>query len=119
MNKIKSWLSPGGICIIIVPNMESIHRRIAVKMGIQEHLDTLSPRDHIVGHLRVYSVKTMSKLISEIGMNLLEVHGFFLKPFANSQLLGLDPSIILGLCELSQELPPEMCANIAFLAKVQ
>ena len=119
MARIKSWLLPAGICIIIVPNKESIHRRVAVKMGIQKQLDSLSPRDHIVGHLRVYSVETMLKLISEVGMVALETRGFFLKPFANGQLLNLDPSVITGLCELSQELPPEMCANIAFLTMVQ
>ena len=117
LERIKGWLSPGGVCIIIVPNKESIHRRVAVRMGLQDELDSLSPRDHAVGHLRVYSVSTMSELVTKAGMQILEVKGFFLKPLANSQLLGLEPSVIAGLCEVSNEIPPEYCANIAFVVK--
>jgi|688.fasta_scaffold142409_4 2-polyprenyl-3-methyl-5-hydroxy-6-metoxy-1,4-benzoquinol methylase len=110
-------LSKNGIIIGIVPNRESIHRRLAVILGIQPHLDSLSDRDHLVGHRRVYSLETLSSDFQMSGWKVLEVRGFFLKPFANSQLLHLDLKVIDSLLKISDDLPVEMCANIAFVCQ--
>ncbi|HZF79597.1 MAG TPA: class I SAM-dependent methyltransferase, partial [Rubrivivax sp.] len=53
---LQRWLKPDGELVVIVPNRDSLHRRLAVRMGLQPALDTLSARDHLVGHQRVYSL---------------------------------------------------------------
>ena len=59
MARVRGWLRPGGAVVVVVPNRESLHRRLAVRMGIQGRLDDLSARDQLVGHLRVYGLDTL------------------------------------------------------------
>ena len=60
--------APGGAVVVVVPNRESLHRRLAVRMGLQERLDDLSPRDHLVGHLRVYGLDTLGADLAGRGL---------------------------------------------------
>ena len=41
---MKSWLSKDGEMVVVVPNKESLHRRLAKAMGLIEDLGELSPR---------------------------------------------------------------------------
>ena len=109
-------LKPKGRLVGIVPNAQSIHRELAVIMGLQEKLDTLSNRDLMVGHQRVYTLDSLEAHLSEAGFRLLSVRGFFLKPFSNGQLVGFDSSVIQALNEIADRLPPSICANLGFVA---
>jgi 2-polyprenyl-3-methyl-5-hydroxy-6-metoxy-1,4-benzoquinol methylase len=115
LEKMNDWLKSDGKGIIIVPNSESIHRRLAVLMGLQPELDTLSPRDNLVGHLRVFNLKELESLLISNNWQILEKRGFFFKPLSNSQMESYDPLLIQSLCEVSSQLPPEQCANLALV----
>lgn len=117
LNLCKTWLKNDGKLIIIVPNHESLHRRLGVIMGLQQKLDDLSLRDKAVGHLRVYSVETIINEIEKAGFKVLEKRGFFTKALSNAQMVHLEPEVIQGLCELSTDLPAEMGANIGLVCK--
>jgi 2-polyprenyl-3-methyl-5-hydroxy-6-metoxy-1,4-benzoquinol methylase len=117
LKKYKSLLSENGKIIGIVPNSQSIHRRLAVYMGIQEFLDSLSPRDIMVGHLRVYSIETLESDLNKSGLVCEEIKGFFFKPLSNKQLMQLEANLIPALLKVSEEIPPELCANVGFVAK--
>lgn len=109
-------MKPEGRLIGVVPNAQSIHRELAVIMGLQEKLDTLSPRDLIVGHQRVYTLEALERDLNDAGLRLLKLRGFFLKPFSNSQLLAFDVSVINALNAIAERLPPTICANLGFVA---
>ena len=115
--KMKTWLKENGKAIIIVPNAQSLHRRLAVLMNLQPTLDTLSERDHKVGHLRVFDKQTLEGLLKNNGWNIEILRGFFLKPLANSQMLNFDSKLINALCNISDELSAEMCANLALVVQ--
>jgi 2-polyprenyl-3-methyl-5-hydroxy-6-metoxy-1,4-benzoquinol methylase len=117
LKHLASLMSPDGKMVGIVPNRESIHRRLAVSMGIQPALDTLSPRDILVGHQRVYSSETLRADFLAAGWSVTELKGYFLKPFSNSQLIPLGEKVIQSLLEISPELPAEFCANLGFVAR--
>ena len=53
---IAQWVEPGGVLVAVTPNAQSIHRQLGVRMGLHDTLDALSPRDHLVGHRRVYDI---------------------------------------------------------------
>ncbi|HTI35667.1 MAG TPA: class I SAM-dependent methyltransferase [Miltoncostaea sp.] len=116
MAHVRSWLRPGGAVVVVVPNRESLHRRLAVRMGIQERLDDLSPRDHLVGHLRVYGLDTLQADLEGAGFRVETRFGFTLKTVPNSMMLDWPPALLDALTQISPELPAEMCANIGIRA---
>ena len=117
--QIKGWLEPNGKLIIIVPNAESIHRRLGLELGLQNRLDELSERDKIVGHKRVYSLNSIIDDLKSCGYTIQENRGFFLKSFSNSQLMNFDASIIQSLCKISVKINPEYCANLGLLVTIE
>ena len=117
LSKLKKWLTPNGKLIIVVPNAESFHRKLGVIIKLQNRLDELSPRDHAVGHLRVFTLHTLKKMISSQGFKVVGERGFFLKVLSNAQMINLSHDVIKGLCELSNELPTEFGANIGVIAQ--
>ncbi|MBE8158820.1 MAG: class I SAM-dependent methyltransferase [Betaproteobacteria bacterium] len=115
LKRIKTWLAPGGKIIIIVPNKESIHRRLAVLMGLQPALDTLGERDNLVGHRRVYSLETLQKDAQAAGLAAVDSAGFFLKTIPNSMMLGYSRELLAALNEISPALPKNLLANIGMV----
>lgn len=111
-----TWLNPNGKIIIVVPNMNSIHRQLAVIMGLQPSLDTLSERDLLVGHQRVYSISSLSDHIRQGGLIPQQSTGFFLKMLPNSMMLQYSPELLGALNEISNSLPSDLLANIAIVA---
>lgn len=81
-----SLLSDNGRILIGVPNANSIHRLVAVKMNILNDQCDLNERDLTVGHRRVYTKETMQKDIFESGLKIIESGGIFFKPLSNSQI---------------------------------
>ncbi len=116
MAHVRGWLRPGGAVVVVVPNRESLHRRLAVRMGIQERLDDLSPRDHLVGHQRVYGLDTLAADLEGAGFRVQERFGFTLKCVPNAMMLDWPPDLMDALTAISPELPPELTANIGIRA---
>ena len=115
---MKRWLKPKGRIIVIVPNSESIHRRLAVMMKLQPKLDTLGVRDKLVGHQRVYSMAALRRDIRAGGFKPLAQQGFFLKVLPNSMMLGFSAELIQALNSISPELPNELLGNIGIVAGI-
>jgi SAM-dependent methyltransferase len=115
---LRGWLRPGGELIVVVPNRDSLHRRLAVLMGLQPALDTLSARDHMVGHQRVYDLPLLRAHLREAGFEPFEERGFFLKTLPNSLMLDHSPELIRALNRLGDELPAGYQANLAVRARL-
>lgn len=116
LRRMKSWLKPSGRIIIIVPNSESIHRRLAVMMKLQPKLDTLGARDKLVGHQRVYSLAALRRDVRRAGCVVTAQEGFFLKVLPNSMMLGFSKELIEALNRISPQLPDELLGNIGLVA---
>jgi len=114
---LRSWVRPGGEIVVVVPNKRSLHRRLAVLMGLQPELDTLSPRDHLVGHQRVYDLDGLEADLRQGGFEPFERKGFFLKVLPNGMMLDYSPELIQALNDLGDELPADLGANIAVRAR--
>jgi 2-polyprenyl-3-methyl-5-hydroxy-6-metoxy-1,4-benzoquinol methylase len=109
-------LRPAGVIVGVVPNADSFHRRLGVELDLQRTRGTLSKRDLLVGHQRVYTLSSLTEQLNSASYKILETRGFFLKPFANSQMLWASREVIRGLLRLSDDLQTECCANIGFIA---
>lgn len=117
LKQMTSWLSDNGKMIIVVPNKNSIHRQLSVIMGLQPELDTLSKRDHLVGHQRVYSLETLASDIQAAGLMPIEEVGFFLKVLPNSMMLDYSNELLMALNKVSKEIPANLLANIGMVVK--
>ena len=115
--RLATWLAPGAVAILVVPNRASIHRRVAVGMGLIPTLDTLSPRDHLVGHQRVYDMQTLEAHAAAAGLHPERRFGSFLKTLPNSMMLGFDDALLTAIDGVSDDLPPEILANIGLVAR--
>jgi SAM-dependent methyltransferase len=86
LGKIYNWLASDGVFIVAVPNAKSIHRLVAVQMGLLNNEYELNERDHHFGHYRVYDQEILKDQISSAGFKIVDTGGYFLKPLTNNQI---------------------------------
>jgi 2-polyprenyl-3-methyl-5-hydroxy-6-metoxy-1,4-benzoquinol methylase len=113
---VRRWLAPGGAIVVMVPNAQSLHRRLAVRMGLQERLDDLGARDHLVGHQRVYDLTRLRADLATAGFHTTEEFGYQLKTVPNRMMADWPPELHTALVGISEELPPALLANIGVRA---
>ena len=117
LRRLATWLRPGGTLVIVVPNRASMHRRIALSMRLITALDDLSPRDHLVGHRRVYDLDALRRHVATAGLVVDRSFGAFLKTLPNSMMLDHPDTLLTAIDDVSASLPPEMLANIGLVAR--
>lgn len=118
LRHLRSWLTPEGELVVVVPNRDSLHRQLAVLMGLQPALDTLSARDHVVGHQRVYDLPSLESDLRSAGFEPIDRRGFFLKTLPNGMMLDHSPALVQALNLLGDQLPVTMTANLAVRARL-
>lgn len=96
--------------IAVIGNAESWHRRLAVAMGLQPRLDTLSARDEAVGHYAVFDRRSIASILSEAGWRIKAMKGLQFKPLPNAMMVNFDERLIRAMCEA--EVEPRDAANI-------
>lgn len=101
------FLNPGGTMFIAVPNAGSLHRTIGFKAGLLDDIYRLSPQDLAYGHKRYFDLQSISRLIHDAGMKIVNKEGLFLKPIATSQMkaLGLSPTVMKAFMEVGVSYP--------------
>ena len=117
LKKISTWMHSKSICIIHVPIRSSYHRQLAVMMKLQKKLDSLSKRDYIVGHKRIYSIKQMKSDVNKSGMHVKEIKGFFVKFLPNSMMINFSNKLLFALNKIAEKTEPSLCANVSFVVK--
>jgi len=85
LQKAKSFLAPGGVIIVDVPNGNSLHRQVGVQMGLLNKNTQLNEADLSIGHQRVYTPDTFKKEIESAGLNIKIFGGMFIKVVSNKQ----------------------------------
>jgi 2-polyprenyl-3-methyl-5-hydroxy-6-metoxy-1,4-benzoquinol methylase len=98
-------LKPGGYVIAIVPNAQSLNRRIGVVMGIIKDPYELGTADVQIGHRRFYDLQMLTKDFISAGYVIISRGGIFLKPLSNAQMMNWNKSICDSLYIIGKELP--------------
>jgi SAM-dependent methyltransferase len=112
LKKIFKWLKRDGVFIIAVPNANSLHRLVAVEMGLLPDQYTLNQRDNELGHYRVYDLVTLKEHAETAGFTVVQSGGYFLKPISNGQIeQDWDESMIEGFFKVGKHFQNN-CAEI-------
>lgn len=106
LRRAKRFLKPDGVLIAMVPNAGSLHRQVAVKMGLLETPQSFNPQDIQLGHLRIYYPEELRADIEAAGLEVVEQGGIFLKPLTNKQIQETwTQEMMDGFYELGKEYP--------------
>ena len=118
LRRAKGWIAEKGRMIIVVPNAESLHRELAVVMGIQKKIYDLSESDNQVGHVRVYDLNQLRSHVAEAGYRIIVERGLFLKTLPNGMMTNYKDELIKAMVDISDKLPANLMANIALVVEV-
>ena len=116
LDAMHPWLADDGALVVVVPNAESLHRRIAVEMGLHERLDDLGPSDKLVGHQRVYDLDRLTADLDAAGYDVTFDFGYLLKTVPNSMMLEYPSAMVEALNTISDRIPTRDLANIGVRA---
>ena len=114
MTRAAGWLKPKGHLLIVVPHADSLHRRLAVCMGLQRTTDALGQTDRQMGHRRVYTIARMEQDIREAGLAIVRRQGSLLKPLPQGMMTSFSRAMLEGFMKLGDQMPMEYSSSIAF-----
>ncbi len=115
--QLSRWMHKDSRLIISVPNANSIHRIVAVQMGMLSHVKELNETDKKLGHYRVYDHNDLIGHVLSAGLEVDFVGGVFLKVLSNGQLEQWDETTIEGFYKAGKQLP-QYCADILLVCSL-
>jgi SAM-dependent methyltransferase len=112
-------LAPAGVVHVDAPNPRSLHRRLAVELGLLDSLHAPTPRSAALGQRGPLGVDELAALVERSGLGVTQRGGIGLKPLSHAQMeawLGgagdTDPDALWrALCAVGRELP-ELAAEV-------
>lgn len=107
LEKARQWLAPDGELLVAVPNALSLHRLMAVKMGLQADPHEMGASDASVGHRRVYDDRSMTADLEAAGFEIVERLHAMCKPLPNGMLTHLSDEQLRGLYDTAEFIAPE------------
>lgn len=114
-----TWLSQKGVILAAVPNSHSIHRQVAVLMGLLKTEKELNDTDRKNGHRRVYDMFTLQKDFSDAGLNVIKSGGYWLKSEHNTFIdVNYNEKMIEAFLKLGES-HPEIAGEIYVIAQNQ
>ena len=117
LKQICSIMDKSTILYISVPNSMSIHRQVAVKMGLLKQIDELNETDVKLGHYRVYTPELFKEHVLESGLKIVKFGGSMVKPLTNAQIEKYwTKEMVKGFIDLGDDYP-ELCGDIYIIAK--
>lgn len=105
-------LKKRGVLIADVPNGDSIHRQMGVRLGMLKRVTDLNDADRSIGHQRVYQWPAFRAEFEKQKLSIEHAGGYFLKPLSNAQLEKmLTREQLEALFDLGAD-QPEIAADI-------
>ncbi len=117
LKRSKKWLKPNGSILIDVPNANSIHRHIGVKLGLLSKKNSLNKQDKLLGHKRIYTPQLLTQHINKAGLRVAHFGGIMIKPLSNRQIeQQWSDKLIDAFFKLGNDFP-EICSEIYMVVK--
>jgi 2-polyprenyl-3-methyl-5-hydroxy-6-metoxy-1,4-benzoquinol methylase len=116
LTSVRKWTAPGGRLLAAVPNAHSIHRQMAVLMGMLPTESTLNETDARMGHRRVYNRDDLEGDVVSAGFVVESAGGYWLKPVSNAQIEKDWTADMLAAAMQVGESYPDIAAEIYVIA---
>jgi 2-polyprenyl-3-methyl-5-hydroxy-6-metoxy-1,4-benzoquinol methylase len=117
LTRVREWLGPDGRVFAAVPNARSVHRQIAVVMGLLQREDELNEADHHHGHRRVYNPESFRHDFLRAGLQIEIFGGYWLKPVSNRQIEQSWTAAMVEAAMSVGERYPDIAAEIYVVAR--
>ncbi len=117
LERVRSWVAPGGVALAAVPNAQSLHRQAAVLMGLLPTEDALNEMDLHHGHRRVYDLPGLRADFARAGWTVTASGGYWLKPVSNQQTAAQWTQPMLDAYMELGERYPDSAAEIYVVAE--
>ena len=114
LERIRSeLLAPGGLVHVSLTNPLSLHRLVALEMGLLQSAAGLSDRGRALATVEIFDADRLEALAAEAGLVCVHREPVLLKPFTNDQLAGLPDEVIAGLDRVARRFPEHGALNYA------
>jgi len=125
IDRIKKLMNKNSHVFITVPNKNSLHRIIALKMGLIKSTGEESKTQiDLQQSNQVFSLKTLRLFLNSSGFDVLKKGGYFIKPFTHDQMKQIldngiiDDKVLNGLYLVGEEVQ-DLSAEIYCLCKIK
>lgn len=111
LRAVAGLAGPSTIVHVNVPNARSLHRLLAVRMGLISSVLEASEAQRAFQQPWIFTMESLTELVLSCGFSVVEKGSYFVKPFAHSQMQTLQeagfltPGMLEGLWGLSEDLP--------------
>lgn len=105
-------LAPGGLLHISLQNPRSLHRLVALEMGLINDLMTISANGLRYATRRLFDIDDVVALAADAGLELAHREGVMLKPLPNDAMADLSPDLLAGFIAAARHLPDHCAMNL-------
>ena len=109
--RCRQHLVPGGLLHVTLTNPRSLHRMIAVELGMIEDVHAQSALGAQLSTRQIFDGERLLALGAEAGLLGIHREPLLLKPFTNAQLSVLPDELIEGLDRVARHLPEHGALN--------
>ena len=115
---LSSFLNENGKLLIIVPNAQSLHRRIGVELGIIKTIYELHNGDKEMGHQRIYDIDKLRNDVLETGYKIIREQGYLLKMRSLEQIMNWNDDFINANYDVSLNCSIDICVNLMLICEL-
>jgi trans-aconitate methyltransferase len=106
-------LAPGGLLHVSLTNPHSVHRMVAMEMGLIADAQALSERGRSLATVEIFDADRLDALAAQAGLTNVHREPIIFKPLTNAQLAGLPDEVIAGLDRVARRFPEHGALNYA------
>lgn len=117
LRRAGALLAPGGHLHLTLQNPHSIHRLVAVEMGLIDDERAISERGARYGTRGMWDADELAAMADRAGLRERERGGVMLKPLPNDMMASLPGDVLDGFARAARHLPGHCAINHLVLGR--
>lgn len=110
--RARRWLAPGGVLHVSLQNPDSIHRLVALELGLIERTEDVSELGLRYATRRIWSAAAFAELAASAGLVVRCREPVMLKPLPNALMATLPDELLAGLMRVAHRFPEHGAINL-------